>query len=153
MNDLSHITPDSPETQPHSIKSWQEIDLTSRAGMRELDEIIYQRLDPITPFTFEYEVGGIYGDEIYVYRTGIDDLNDTCWDSVPAFTNVADAAFHIVRILQLPFHLHYLATGQWRASFVVYPTAEAVESTPALAICFAYLRYTDAAAAGNGGGE
>lgn len=140
-----------PTTNP---PNWKELDLSTREGLRELDKIIFQRLNP-TPFTFEHEVGGIYGDEIYAYRTGIDDLNDSCWDSVPAYSRVTDCILKVLVSIET-YHrleLSYIpSTKGYHARLSVHiPSSESYTRSfgdtavnPALAICIAWLEYSDA---------
>lgn len=164
---MNQYTDSAPQSQQSNVNNWKEIDVSTREGLRELDKIIFQRLTPDTPFTFEHEVGGIYGDEIYAYRTGIDDLNDICWDSVPAYSMVADCALQLLNAIKT-YHRLEICKLHNRDGYFVKLNAH-IENTDeqapytrtfadsyvnvALGIAMCWLEYTDAEIALQQGGQ
>lgn len=146
MNDLSHNTPDSPAAQPHSLKSWQEIDTSTPDGLRALDLYIARRLGWTNFREDDYFV-----EDWDRYDPAEDWFgnppNDEYKSIVPHYSTNVNAALELIEEFKNRFTLcgdrdewEVSIASSYNLEFDVIETA----TTPAIAICKAYLHYTDA---------
>lgn len=126
------------EEQP----SWAEIDLSTDRGLRELDKLIAQRLSE-APLIFVEA-----GSQIRYHRLVNDSLDSTAWYVLPEYSTDANHALRLID--RLPRGIEFLLIKRSKSVYSAKITIRyrdedifAKGSTPALAICRAWLVFAD----------
>ena len=164
MNDQTYHTPDSENPQVNSSSEWRNVDVSTPDGLRALDVIIATRTGyEITiwhneaTLKFQGRLIAQFEDRFTSDPIGMIDRY------IPLYTTNINAAILLVTDNDLFFRLDYdwntVKPSQWQATVESAVRGRRKATTPALAICLAWLDYMDAvtnaqqAADGAGGAE
>lgn len=151
---MNHVTPNQGRSQESNVNNWKDIDLSTPDGLHTLNRFIakYRGYSVHKSDKTNYWYL-LRPDETRAANYGTD---WAAWLAVPRFSSDANVALALIP--HVPFHLHNLPNGLWRASIVDGQTFEALAGTPALATCIVWLKWVDeetpdTAAGGQGAGE